>query len=55
MQTQILMSILLIVDAAMILISLFLKQDVWFSMVCYWFVVLLKNISDVIDENNRRR
>ena len=55
MRTQILMPILLTVDAALVLIGLFLKQDVWFSMTCYWFVLLLKNISDVLDENNRRR
>ena len=49
------MPILLAVDAGLVLIGLLLKQDVWFSMTCYWFVLLLKNISDVLDENNRRR
>jgi hypothetical protein len=44
---------MLIVESALILVGLLLKQDVWVGIVCYWAVLLVKNISDYIDEKRK--
>ena len=49
MKTKNLMIILLILESALVLIGLLMKMDVWVGIVCYWFIVLMKNISDYID------
>lgn len=50
MNTKNLMIVMLIIESALVLIGLLLKQDVWVGIVCYWAVLLMKNISDYIDE-----
>ncbi len=45
--------VMLIVESALILVGLLLKQDVWVGIVCYWAVLLVKNISDYIDEKRK--
>lgn len=50
MKTKNLMIILLIIESALVLVGLLMKQDVWVGIVCYWAVLLMKNISDYIDE-----
>ena len=54
MKTKNLMIVLLIVESALVLIGLLMKQDVWVGVVCYWAVLLMKNINDYIDEKRNR-
>lgn len=54
MKTKNLMVILLIIESALVLIGLLMKQDVWFGIVCYWAILLMKNISDYIDEKRKQ-
>lgn len=53
MKTKNLMIVMLIVESALVLIGLLLKKDVWVGIVCYWAVLLMKNISDYIDEKRK--
>lgn len=41
--------VVLIIESALVLAGLLLKQDVWAGIVCYWTVLLMKNISDLYD------
>ena len=50
MKTKNLMLVMLILESALVLIGLLLKQDVWFGIVCYWMILLMKNITDYLDE-----
>jgi len=54
MKTKNLMIVLLIIESALVLVGLLMKQDVWVGIVCYWAVLLMKNISDYIDEKRNR-
>ena len=47
------MIVMLIFESALVLIGLLLKKDVWVGIVCYWAVLLMKNISDYIDEKRK--
>jgi len=42
------MIILLMLESALVLIGLLLKQDVWVGVVCYWFILLMKNFDDYL-------
>ena len=53
MKTKNLMIVMLIIESALVLIGLLMKQDVWVGIVCYWAVLLMKNISDYIDEKRK--
>ena len=53
MKTKNFMIVMLIVESALVLIGLLLKKDVWVGIVCYWAVLLMKNISDYIDEKRK--
>ena len=53
MKTKNLMIVMLIFESALVLIGLLLKKDVWVGIVCYWAVLLMKNISDYIDEKRK--
>lgn len=55
MKTKNLMLIILILEATLVLVGLLMKQDVWLSIICYWSCVLMKNISDYIDEGRGGR
>jgi len=52
-KTKNFMIVMLIVESALVLIGLLLKKDVWVGIVCYWAVLLMKNISDYIDEKRK--
>lgn len=54
MKIRNLMTIILIIESALVLIGLVMKQDVWVGIVCYWAVLLMKNINDYIDEKRSR-
>ena len=41
---------LLMLQSAVVLAGLLLKQDVWLAIVCYWAILLLKNTCDYINE-----
>lgn len=45
--------VMLIVESALVLSGLLMKRDVWGIIVCYWAVLLVKNISDYIDEKRK--
>jgi hypothetical protein len=47
------MIIMLIVESALVLSGLLMKRDVWGIIVCYWAILLVKNISDYIDEKRK--
>ena len=53
MKTKNLMIILLIMESALVLSGLLMKRDVWGIILCYWAVLLVKNISDYIDEKRK--
>ena len=53
MKTKNLMIVMLIVESALVLIGLLMKQEVWVGVVCYWAILLMKNISDYIDEKRK--
>ena len=44
---------LLMLQSAVVLAGLLLKQDVWLAIVCYWAILLLKNACDDINEKRR--
>ena len=50
MKTKNLMILLLILESGLVLFGLIMKWDVWVGVVCYWFILLMKNICDLIDE-----
>ena len=47
------MNATLLPGSTLVLIGLLMKQDVWVGIVCYWAVLLMKNISDYIDEKRK--
>lgn len=50
MKTKNIMTLCLLIESALVLVGLLLKQDVWFGIVCYWSVLTLKNLSDYMVE-----
>lgn len=54
MKTKNLLIILLIAQSALVLIGLLLSKDVWFGIVWYWVILLMKNIADYLDEARKR-
>ena len=59
MKTKNAMIFLLMLESGMVLIGLLLKRDVWVGVVCYWFILLMKNFCDCLDarreEQSERR
>ena len=53
MKTKCVMTACLLVESALVLIGLLLKQEVWFGIVCYWAVLTMKNLSDLMDEREK--
>ena len=53
MKTKCVLTACLLVESALVLIGLLLKQDVWFGIVCYWAVLTMKNLSDLMDEREK--
>lgn len=54
MKTKELMTLCLLIESALVLAGLLLKQDVWLGIVCYWTVLTLKNLSDYMDGRKDR-
>ena len=59
MKTKNLMIVLLMLESALVLFGLLMKWDVWVGIVCYWFILLMKNTCDYLDvrreDRNERR
>ena len=53
MKTKCVMTTCLLVESALVLVGLLLKQDVWFGIVCYWAVLTMKNLSDLMAEREK--
>ena len=53
MKTKCVMTTCLLVESALVLVGLLLKQEVWFGIVCYWAVLTMKNLSDLMDEREK--
>ena len=53
MKTKCVMTACLLVESALVLTGLLLKQDVWFGIVCYWAVLTMKNLTDLMDEREK--
>ena len=54
MKNKLFMNAMLIVESALILITLLMGKNAWLGIVCYWAVLLMKNISDFIDEKRKK-
>ena len=50
MRTKYIVTMCLLIESALVLTGLILKQDVWFGIVCYWAVLTMKNLLDFMDE-----
>ena len=50
MKSRTVFGIILILQAVLVIIQLYLKHDAWINMACYWFVVMLRDFSDVLDQ-----
>ena len=55
MKTKNLLIIFLIVESALVLFGLLMGWNVWVGIVCYWFVLLMKNINDYLDARRENR
>ena len=47
--------ICLIIESALVLFGLFMGWNVWVGIVCYWVVLLMKNINDYLDARRKTR
>ena len=54
MKNKLFMNAMLIVESALVLITLLIGKNAWLGIVCYWAVLLMKNISDFIDEKRKK-
>ena len=54
MKNKLFMNAMLIVESALVLITLIRGENAWLGIVCYWAVLLMKNISDFIDEKRKK-
>lgn len=54
MKTNRIMIVVLIMEAALVLITLLRGGNAWVGIICYWVVLLMKNISDYIDDKRNR-
>ena len=54
MKNKLFMNAMLIVESALVLITLLMGKNAWLGIVCYWAVLLMKNISDYIDEKRKK-
>ncbi len=54
MKNKLFMNAILIVESALVLITLLMGKNAWLGIVCYWAVLLMKNISDFIDEKRKK-
>ena len=54
MKNKLFMNAMLIVESVLVLITLLMGKNAWLGIVCYWAVLLMKNISDFIDEKRKK-
>lgn len=54
MKNKLFMNAMLIVESALVLLTLLMGKNAWLGIVCYWAVLLMKNISDFIDEKRKK-
>ena len=54
MKVNNLMIVLLIMESALVLITLLRGGNAWLGIVCYWAILLMKNINDYIDDKRKR-
>ncbi len=47
--------ICLIIESALVLFGLLMGWNVWVGIVCYWVVLLMKNINDYLDARRKTR
>ena len=47
--------ICLIIESAVVLFGLLMGWNVWVGIVCYWVVLLMKNINDYLDARRKTR
>ena len=55
MRTSNILIICLIIESALVLFGLIMGWNVWVGIVCYWTVLLAKNISDYMDARRENR
>ena len=53
MKTKNVITALLMVESALVLITLLLGRNAWVGVVCYWAILLMKNTCDYIDEKRK--
>jgi len=54
MRSKLIYHVILVVEALLIIIQLTTKHEAWIGMMCFWSVVVMENISDIIDEWGNR-
>ena len=52
---KIILIICLIIESALVLFGLLMGWNVWVGIVCYWVVLLMKNINDYLDARRKTR
>ena len=54
MRAKNVMMFFLILESLFVLIGTLMKQDMWVGIVCYWTILLMKHICDLMDEKRDR-
>lgn len=54
MKNKLFMNAMLIVESALVLITLLMGKNSWLGIVCYWAVLLMKNIRTSSTKRGRR-
>ena len=55
MKTKNLLIVFLIIESALVLFGLLMGWNVWVGIICYWSVLLMKNINDYLDARRENR
>ena len=55
MKSSNILVICLIIESALVLLGLLMGWNVWVGIVCYWTVLLAKNINDYLDARRKTR
>ena len=55
MKVSNILTVCLILEAALVLYGLLTGRNVWVGIICYWTVLLTKNINDYIDARREKR
>ncbi len=54
MKIKLFYHIMLILEALLIFLQLATKHEAWVSMMCFWSIVVMENIADIIDERKNK-